>query len=330
MKDVQNVFKRTKIGNIDVKNHFIRSATFEGKATEDGLPTKEITDLYVKLVDGNVGTVITSYTYITNYEHPQKNQLGIYRDDMIPAYKEMVDTVHAHGGKIVMQIVHGSSWGQGYPEKAKILGPSAVTFKRSGLTPKEMTVDEIHEVEQYFADAAVRVKKAGFDGVELHAAHSYLLAQFLSSLYNHRTDEYGGNRENRFRMIGETYQKVRAAVGEDFPVWIKINSSDEEEGGFTVEEFLEDAVELSKLGIDAIEISGEQWSAHKPSERAYYKEPAEKLAALVQTPVILTGGLRTLDAISDIYEHSNIEFFGFARPFMMNTDFVKELEAQVK
>ena len=120
------------------------------------------------------------------------------------------------------------------------------------------------------------------------------------------------------------------AKDRDFPVWIKINSSDEEEGGFTVEEFLEDAVELSKLGIDAIEISGEQWSAHKPSGRAYYKEPAEKLAALVQTPVILTGGLRTLDDISDIYEHSNIEFFGFARPFMMNTDFVKELEAQVK
>ncbi len=174
--------------------------------------------MYKALAEGHVGTIITSYTYITDYEQPEKNQLGIYCDDMIPAYKELTDEIHKTDSKIIMQIVHGSSWGQGYPEKARILGPSAVTFERSGLTPKEMTKEEIQQVVQLFANAASRVKKAGFDGVQIHVAHSYLSAQFISPIYNHRADEYGGSTKNRFRIVKEVYEAVRSAVGADYPV----------------------------------------------------------------------------------------------------------------
>lgn len=166
-----DLFEATSIGNLKVKNHFIRSATMEGKAAEDGSPTEAIAQMYVNLAKGGVGTIITSYTYISDYEQPQRYELGIYKDEMIPAYRTLTERVHEAGSKIIMQLVHGSSLSQGYPESAVILGPSAVANPRSGIVPKEMTTEDISRVENLFADAAERAKKAGFDGVEIHAAH---------------------------------------------------------------------------------------------------------------------------------------------------------------
>ena len=177
-----NLFDPVRIGTLEAKNHFLRSATYEGAATEDGRPTDKILSLYQDLARGGVGTILTSYTYIADYEQPAKNQLGIYCDDMIPDYQKVVDAVHALGSKIFMQIVHGSSHSQGSPDSARILGPSALVHPTSGLTPQEMTKDDIRAVVQLFADAAVRVKKAGFDGVQIHCAHGYLLSHFILSL----------------------------------------------------------------------------------------------------------------------------------------------------
>lgn len=157
-----NLFEKTKIGQLNVANHFIRSATFEGKATKEGYPTEKTKEIYENLAKGNVGTIITSYTYITDYEQPEKFQLGIYDDQMIDAYKNLTDTIHQYDSKIIMQIVHGSSWGQGYPDTAKILGPSVEIHPDSKLVSKEMTKEEIKNVVQAFANAAKRVKKAGF------------------------------------------------------------------------------------------------------------------------------------------------------------------------
>ena len=136
---------------------------------------------------------------------------------MIPDYQKVVDAVHALGSKIFMQIVHGSSHSQGYPDSARILGPSALVHPTSGLTPQEMTKDDIRAVVQLFADAAVRVKKAGFDGVQIHCAHGYLLSHFISPIFNRRTDEYGGSVENRLRIVLEVYHAIRKAVGPDYP-----------------------------------------------------------------------------------------------------------------
>jgi 2,4-dienoyl-CoA reductase-like NADH-dependent reductase (Old Yellow Enzyme family) len=319
------LFESAVLGGIPVRNHFVRSATYEGKATEEGAPTPDIERLYCALAEGGVGTIITSYTYITDYEQPRANQLGIYKDSLVAAYRPLVEAVHERGAKIVMQIVHGSSWGQAFPETARILGPSAVPFIDSGIVPKEMTRDEIHEVTRLFARAAARAKAAGFDGVQLHVAHSYLLAQFTSPLYNHRTDEYGGSVENRYRFAREVCQAVRAEVGEDFPLWAKVNSSDEREGGLTVEEFLEGASGLAAAGLDCIEVSGERWRMHGADERAYYADAATRLAELVDASVILTGGLRTKADLEAVCAAGTVRFFGFARPLMKDPAFLETL-----
>lgn len=321
-----DLFSSLSIGKLILKNHFVRSATFEGNATEDGFPTEKTLEVYKNLALGDVGTIITSYAYITKYEQPQKFQLSINDDKFIDSYRRITDEVHKLGSKIIMQIAHGSSWGQGYPDKAKILGPSVRKHPDSGLISKEITKDEIKEVVNYFAEAALRVKKANFDGVQIHSAHSYLLAQFISPLFNKRTDEYGGPISNRARIIFEIYKAIRNKVGEEFPIWIKINSTDELDGGLTVDEFIYICIELEKLGIDCIEVSGDRWKSHKSNERAYYKDAAIKLASLVKTPVIVTGGLRSLEDILPIYESSNVKLFGFSRPFLLNPFFLKTLK----
>lgn len=320
-----NLFDKTSIGSLIVKNHFLRSATYEGKATEDGFPTEAIKTIYKNLALGGVGTIITSYTYITEYEQPEKYQLGIYDDSFIEAYRDLVDAVHGYDTKIVMQIVHGSSLSQGYPERAHVLGPSAIAHPISGITPKEMTKNEIQEVIRSFADAAKRVKTARFDGVQIHCAHGYLLAQFISPLFNQRTDEYEGSVQNRLRIVMEVYEAIRKSVGADYPVWIKINSSDEAPNGLQIEDFLKMSVRLAQAGIDAFEVSGDQWRKHKTDERLYYQNAAIQLSERIDSSVILTGGIRTLSDMGQVYQNSNVKLFGFSRPFLKDPAFIQSL-----
>lgn len=328
MKNKDELFHEIQLGNLKVKNHFIRSATYEGKAKEDGSPTENIYNLYEKLAQGEVGTIITSYSYVSDYERPMKYQLGIYKDELIEKYRPIVNMVHQYGSRIIMQIVHGSSSQQADFGTAKVLGPSAVANLNTGIVPKEMTIEDIQNVIQLFIDAGKRVKAAGFDGVQIHCAHGYLLSQFISPIYNKRKDLYGGNVENRLRIVVEIYQGLRKELGKDYPIWIKINSSDEMENGLTEDDFIEMGKILSSQGIDAIEISGEKWQSHTSKERAYYKDAAIRLSKEIQTPIILTGGLREMKDILPIYENSHVEFFGFARPFMEKAEFIQILKSQ--
>lgn len=321
-----SLFEKCYIGKMEVSNHFVRSATYEGKATDDGRPTEAICELYQRLAQGGVGTIITSYTNITDYESSAKNQLGIYKDDMIDDYRQVVQAVHQCGSRIVMQIVHGSSLRQADREHAKILGPSAIAHPESGIVPLEMTKEDIQDVVNLFAQAAKRVQQAGFDGVQIHCAHGYLLSQFISPLFNHRQDEYGGCVENRVRIVCEVYQAIRKAVGKDYPIWIKMNSSDEQEGGLTQEDFLKMAILLDHMGIDAIEVSGNAWKKHGILERAYYQDAAKKLANQVQTTVILTGGIREWTDMKPIDQTSHVHFFGFSRPLMNDPNYLQTLK----
>ncbi|MGI6590180.1 MAG: NADH:flavin oxidoreductase [Eggerthellaceae bacterium] len=317
-------FAPAAIGSLSVPNHFVRSATYMGLADDRGAPTAETERVWCALADGGVGTIITSYTHIASYEQPRPHHLGMQDDALIGVYRPIVEAVHAHGARIVSQLVHGSSWGQADPVHARILGPSALPHPDSGLVPREMTVDDIHAVTQLFAEAACRAKAAGFDGVQIHSAHDYLLSQFISPLRNRRADAYGGSVENRFRFLNEVYRAVRDAVG-DFPVWVKINSSDEEPGGLTEDDFCYMATCLAREGIDAIEVSGNRWAAHTRDDRRYYFEPARRLAEEVDTPVILTGGLRTRADIDYVAANSRIRLFGFSRPLLRDPAFVQTL-----
>ena len=322
----KRIFYRTKIGNLEVKNHFIRTAADEGLANERGEPTEKLNAHYKDLCKTTIGTLITSSARVENYEQSTKNQLGIYEDRLIPFYKEMIDIAHSYETKIIMQIKHGSSFNQVDASKAKILGPSALKNPISGINSQEITKNEIKEIIELFANAALRVKKAGFDGVIIHVAHDNLLSEFISPIFNHRQDEYGGSPENRVRIVREILKAVKEKVGKEYPVWIKINCSDDMKGGITIEDFLEMCKLLEKDGADAFEVSGMIWNSHTEKERLYYKEGAYKLSEIVNVPVILAGGIRDQEDIKNIIQNSYIKFFGLSRPFDTDKKYLLEFK----
>ena len=321
-----NLFENTNIGGLKTKNHFIRSATADSKASDNGHLTNALKEQYIAFAKGGVGTIITGYSYISEMEKPEKNMLGIYDDSFINEYTKLTDMIHDVGAKIVMQIVYGGSFSQGNPDNKSEWGPTPIKRPSSGITPIEMTINDITLLIKYFVNAAIRVKNSGFDGVQIHVAHGYVLSQFLSPLFNKRTDEYGGCIENRARIVIEVYNAVRKEVGADYPLWVKINSNDEEDGGMTTEECFLVSKMLSDAGIDAIEISGGEWRKHSITERNYYKDAAIELAKRIPTPIILTGGNRELEAIQEIADNSNVNLFGFARPLMKNPNYINELK----
>lgn len=314
---MKKLFDKTNINGMQMKNRFFKSASCEALATEEGHMTEELFKIYEELAKGGVGIILTGYAYVTKDEQPNPKMMGIYEDSFIEEYRTFTDMVHKYNTNIVMQIVYGGSMTTMEPISKRILGPSAVQNDRTGITPIEMTKEDIKELTKAYSDAAIRVKQAGFDRVELHAAHGYLLSQFLCPYYNIRKDEYGGNIENRARILVEIVTEIKKVVGNDYPVLIKINSEDFMENGLSSEESILVVKMLEEVGLDGVEVSGGNESSTKvlnnnlgpartkvamaKSNESYFAEHAKKLAiAAVNIPVILTGGNRHFDVMTDL------------------------------
>lgn len=251
---MSKLFETTTINTMKLTNRFVRSATWEGMANHDGSTTRELINLMVQLAQGGVGLIITGHAYVRKDGQAGPWQLGVYKDELISGLTEMTEAVHKANGKIVLQLAHAGSMAVPALTGFEPLGPSI--FEKKGGDWREMTYADISKVTNAFAQAAERAKKAGFDGVQIHAAHGYLLSQFLAPFFNKREDEYGGNIENRARLVLAILKHIRASVGNDFPVLIKINSEDFLDGGLTLDDMLHVAVLLEQAGIDAIELSG--------------------------------------------------------------------------
>jgi len=335
---MKNLFDKTAINGMKMKNRFFRSSIGEGLADDNGHITDELFNTYEELAKGGVGTIITGFTRIEKDEVPDAQMMGIYDDSLIIEYKKLTDMIHEHDANIIMQIVYGGSQTRSSQFSSKIWGPSAVKNESSGIVPIEMTKSDIDYLVSSHAKAAARVKAAGFDGVEIHAAHGYLLSQFLCPHYNNRTDEYGGSIENRARIIMEIYAAIRKEVGTDFPILIKINSEDFMEDGLTSEESIIVCNMLADAKIDAIEVSGGNLSspsvlannlgcirtkiATSKEKESYFKVHATKLAAQISIPVILTGGNRHIEVMEDILQKTNISYFGLARPLISEANLI--------
>jgi 2,4-dienoyl-CoA reductase-like NADH-dependent reductase (Old Yellow Enzyme family) len=203
-----------------------------------------------------------------------------------------------------------------------------------GKIGKEMSKEEIAEIVIAFSDAAARAKEAGFDGVQIHAAHGWLLSQFLSPFFNRRTDEYGGSLENRSRVVLEVTKNIREAVGGDFAVLVKINSDDFLPGGFNTDEMLKVSVMLEKAGVDAIEVSGGTIGAlltgnidgsFSPASRKdiYYREAAQRLKEKVKIPVMLVGGIRTFETADEIIKTGVADYISICRPLIREPGLIK-------
>jgi 2,4-dienoyl-CoA reductase-like NADH-dependent reductase (Old Yellow Enzyme family) len=324
---MKKLFDKTKISKMELKNRFIRSATWEELADEKGHLTDELMNLYEDLAKGGVSTIITGFANVMEFDQPAPNMIGIYDDIFIGEYKRLTTKVHEYDANIIMQIVHGGpKW-----------GPSAVKHLVTKTTPKEMSKEEIKEVVQALADAALRVKKAGFDGVQIHVAHGFLLSMFLNPYYNKRTDKYSGSIKNRAKIVFESYEAVRQAVGEDFPVLVKVNCDDFMDDGLTAEDNLYVCRVLSEKGIDAIEVSGGSYSSREnegpirrvdtQEKESYFKDYAARIAEEVDIPVSLVGGNRSMDNMDKILNNTKIEYFAMARPFICEPDLINRWQA---
>ncbi len=335
---MKGLFDKTGFKNLELKNRFIRSAIHEGLAdSQDGSVSPEILNIYEEIAKGGVSTIITGFAFTVEGENPTHRMLAAYDDRFIEGFKKLTDIVHKYGVNIILQLASGGSQAKFNYRKRKIYGPSAVEHKFTGITPIEMSGKDINQLEHAFGDAALRAKKGGFDGVQIHAAHGYLLSQFLSPYYNRRKDEYGGSIENRARIIFRVFENIREKAGEDFAVLIKINCSDfMEEDGFCFEESRFVCKKLDEMGIDLIEISGNvglnqtepqiiRPDVHKDREKqCYFSEYAKKIADDVSIPVSVVGANRDFNMMTEILNDSQIQYFSLARTVLCEADVVNK------
>lgn len=328
------LFEGIDINGMGLKNRSVRSATWTGMAEKDGRCSTRLMKRMEALALGEVGLIITGFAYVMPNGQALGGQLGIHDDAMIPNLSRLTKRVHAANGKIAMQIVHaGVQTVMTEKKDQPVWGPSPVHNKLFRKTPKAMTQREIKETVQAFARAAERVKRAGFDAVQLHGAHGYLISQFLSPLTNKRTDKYGGPVENRARFLFQVYRAVRKRVGKDFPILIKLNTQDFVRGGLHERDALFIAKRLDDMGIDAIELSGGTPAAgdlgparpkiRTADEEAYFSPFAKKIKKHVSVPIILVGGIRSLKGGHHVLKSGAADLVSMARPFIREPNLIK-------
>jgi 2,4-dienoyl-CoA reductase-like NADH-dependent reductase (Old Yellow Enzyme family) len=320
------LFEVSAINSMELKNRFVRSATWEGLAGDDGSCTPRLIELIVELAKGGVGLIISSHAFVSREGQAGPWQLGIYGDERIPNLSEMTEAVHKLGGKIVLQLAHAGCRTTSDLTGMEPLGPSNRETE-GGIACRGMTHDEIRQTVEAFAEAAVRAQKGGFDGVQIHAAHGYLLSQFLSPFYNKRNDDYGATIENRARIVLEVLQAMRGKVGDRFPVLLKMNSEDFLETGLSVEEMVQVAAMLEKAGIDAIELSGGTADSGRflpvragriksEEEEVYYRQAAKRLKEKTRVPLVLVGGIRSYNVAEELIRTGPADYISLSRPLI--------------
>lgn len=330
------VFQPAQILNMQLKNRFVRSATFEGMANFEGRPTNKLKDLYLDLADGGVGLIVTGLTHVDGYKGLPDMEgvpfpLAMDEDRFVDDWIQITESVHQCGSKIAMQLNHLG--GQDIPQLREPVAPSAISIG-NGVVPRELTIDEIHVLIEKFVQSCRRAKDAGFDAVQLHGGHGFLISSFISPLFNTRNDLYGGSTENRARFIVEILKKVRKSVGSEFPLLIKMNFDDCVAGGLKREEAVKTARILIEAGIDAIEVTGGISSGDPQYEsstqkikgekdEAYFLSYAIALKKQVSIPVISVGGFRSLNTIEKIISDGDIDFVSMSRPFICEPGIIR-------
>ncbi|MCX6306508.1 MAG: NADH:flavin oxidoreductase [Bacteroidetes bacterium] len=363
------IFEPSETRTIKLRNRIIRSATHEGLADEHGYPTDKLLKTYEVLARNEVGCIITGFAGIMqNGRSNSHNMLMIDNDSFIDSYRRITEKMHELHTPVILQIAHC-----GRQTRSKITGlptvaPSALrdTSYNEDI-PKELSEQEISEITDGFANATLRAKKAGFDGVQLHLAHGYLLAQFLSSYTNRRTDQWGGSTGNKFRIIAEIFRKAKHLAG-DFPIWVKMNAHDGRKGGMTLTEAVEIAKMLEHAGCAAIEVScgvfedglytvrGEKIpvdAAFKYNFRYkslpgivhgiakltvplfskkikpyddYNVDHAAEIRKNVKIPVIVVGGIRSVDSIKAIIAEGKADYVSMCRPFIIEPNIARKFK----
>ena len=324
------LFEPSAINGMEIKNRLVRSATWEGMCAPDGRPTDRLINCYRGLALGGVGLIISSYTYVRPEGKQLPGKMGIYTDDFAADFQKLTAAVHEAGGLLAVQLVHAGGQTDANTAGRQPLAPSAIKVDQYPQEPAELSREEMKDIIGAFGESARRAKAWGFDAVQFHGAHGYLINQFLSPHTNLRTDEYGGSVENRTRFLLEVYHEVRETVGKDYPVMIKLTGSDNMDTGLVNEDAVYAAAKLSEAGIDAIEISsGTSASGAKgpartkindPEKEAYNLGLAQQIKKAVSCPVMVVGGMRSFEVAEKVIQAGNMDYIAMARPLIREPD----------
>ena len=315
------IFSRAEMAGLPVKNRLVRSATFEN-ACRDGQLVAAGVEVFRALAGGGVGLIVTGFVSVS--AGGRASDFGVMADDdrQVENLRLIVKTVRAadRDCKVVAQLGHGGP-------NASAVGPVAASgraWSSAQPSPRALTTGETEEIVSEFARAARRAKEAGFDGVQLNAAHGYLLSTFLSPYTHQRTDKYGGSPERRARVIREIVEQTRKLAGESFPILVKMNCDDQVEGGIDLATFPGVAREVEKAGVQALEVSGDdpcRTNLGDPGRQSYFLKHAETLKT--KLPVILTGGNRSVERLEKICKSGGADFIGLSRPLLREPDLPK-------
>jgi len=332
---MSSLFKPFKIGSMDIKNRFIRSATTSYWSNERGIIQSEIITLYGKLAVGHIGLIVKGHLYVKDSGKAHIRMAGISHDYHIPNLKKLTNEVHKYGSKIIAQLNHG-----GLNSLIDKAGPSQ--YRVGDEKARGLSSDEIHEIIQAFGKAAERAIIAGFDGIQIHGAHGYLISQFLSRLVNQRTDEWGGSLEKRMRLLLQVYEKIREKIGNDLPVLLKINCDDFSPKGFTVEDSVKVTEVICKKGLNTIEVSGggqgrqqnlrsRAQSLNPELREASFAGYAKKIGEVTQhTPLALVNGIRSLNCMETLLTEGIADLISMSRPFIREPNLIRQFMAGQK
>ncbi|MFI5330035.1 MAG: NADH:flavin oxidoreductase [Desulfobaccales bacterium] len=328
------LFECTSINGMSLANRFIRSATWEGLADKDGAVTPRLIEMMVELARGEVGLIISGHAFVSPEGQVSPRQLAVFEDRFLPELRDMVRAVHSVGGKIALQLAHGGCKANSELSGRGPIGPSAVE-KDGRPICRMVSREDIASLVSAFARAAELSKQAGFDAVQIHAAHGFLLSQFLSPAVNQRTDEYGGELANRARLLLQVVRSVREMVGPEYPILIKINSEDFSAGGMSGAEAVEVSGWLAKASIDAIEFSGGTMDSPEellpvrpgrlktPEQEVYYRKAARLYKQQVTIPLILVGGIRSYGVAEELVRDGTADYISMSRPLICEPGLVK-------
>ena len=332
---MKKLFESTVVGGLALRNRFIRSATFEyAYDNETETFADKLLPMYERLATNGVAAIITGMVGIDENSRAGSVMIKAYAQSFVPELSKLAAGVHSLGAKLIVQINHCGQKARTIDNGGSPLGPSDASDAQ-GNPIKSMSQEQIRSVVNSFAGTAVRCQRAGADAVQIHAAHGYLLSEFLNPYFNKRTDAYGGSIEGRARIVFEVYDAVRKAVGKDYPVWIKINCNDLTEPSIAPQEFQWVCSELDKRGIDAIEISGGAMvspeSASTPlikkeENEGYFGREALKLGETTSASIISVCGYRTPQIIEEWLNKGNIQAISLCRPLISEPDLIARWE----
>lgn len=333
---IEKAFEPFENERLSLSGRLVRSPVWTGTAEEDGSVSDKTIEFYSRLTGQGLGLIETGFAFVSDNSRAVPRMLGISNDEFIPGLARLVETVHAAGDKVALQIAHcGINADPAYDPDGLIYGPSLIALngntqaEKSGRLHKNnahimrsLTRWQIDQIINEFIEAAERAEEAGFDAVEIHGAHHYLVSEFLSPLFNKRTDIYGGGSRQRSRFAVDIIRGIRNAMP-DLPILVRLNCEDFVPGGITLEDTKTTAAMVAEAGADIISVSGNNPTRTrivKREKEAYFREQAKAIRQACGKPVILTGGIRSAEGINEILEQEYADLVGIGRPLIRTPD----------